>query len=79
ALEKVLPLKQILRVLQSKSNHKVPRTFFLDLLRKRMSPQDAEQQLDILIDWARYAEIFEYDDDRDELLLPEVAGGQVLQ
>lgn len=79
ALEKVLPLKQVLRVLQSKSNHKVPRTFFLDLLRKRMSPQDAEQQLDILIDWARYAEIFEYDDDRDELLLPEVAGGQVLQ
>jgi len=73
ALEKVLPLKQILRVLQSKSNHKVPRTFFLDLLRKRMSPQDAEQQLDILIDWARYAEIFEYDDDRDELFLPEVA------
>ncbi|MCR4428162.1 MAG: nitrate/sulfonate/bicarbonate ABC transporter ATP-binding protein [Caldiserica bacterium] len=79
ALEKVLHLKQILRVLQSKSNHKVPRTFFLDLLRKRMSPQEAEQQLDILIDWARYAEIFEYDDDRDELLLPEVVGGQVVE
>ncbi|ACK42050.1 MULTISPECIES: nitrate/sulfonate/bicarbonate ABC transporter ATP-binding protein [Dictyoglomus] len=73
AIEKVPFLKQIVKVLQSKSNHKVPRSFFLDLLKQHLSPQEAERELDILIDWGRYAELFEYDDDRDELYLPETS------
>lgn len=73
AIEKVPFLKQITKVLQSKSNHKVPKTFFLDLLRAHLSPQEAERQLDVLIDWGRYAELFEYDDDKDELYLPETS------
>jgi NitT/TauT family transport system ATP-binding protein len=73
AIEKVPFLKQIVKVLQSKSNHKVPRAFFLDLLRKNLTPKEAERQLDTLIDWGRYAELFEYDDDKDELYLPETS------
>ncbi|PMQ01904.1 MAG: nitrate ABC transporter ATP-binding protein [Dictyoglomus sp. NZ13-RE01] len=72
ALEKVPFLKQIVRVLQSKSNHKAPRDFFLDLLKQHTSAQEAEKQLDLLIDWGRYAELFEYDDNKDELYLPEI-------
>ena len=71
SIEKVPFLKQIVKVLQSKSNHKVPRPFFLDLLKQHFAPKEAERQLDVLIDWGRYAELFEYDDDRDELYLPE--------
>jgi NitT/TauT family transport system ATP-binding protein len=73
AIEKVPFLKQIVKVLQAKSNHKVPRAFFLDLLRKNLTPKEAERQLDTLIDWGRYAELFEYDDDKDELYLPETS------
>ncbi len=72
AIEKVPFLKQIIRVLQSKSNHKAPRDFFLDLLKQHLSAQEAEKQLDVLIDWGRYAEIFEYDDNKDELYLSEI-------
>jgi NitT/TauT family transport system ATP-binding protein len=73
AIEKVPFLKQIVKVLQAKSNHKVPRAFFLDLLRKNLTPKEAERQLDTLINWGRYAELFEYDDDKDELYLPETS------
>jgi NitT/TauT family transport system ATP-binding protein len=73
AIEKVPFLKQIVKILQAKSNHKVPRAFFLDLLRKNLTPKEAERQLDTLIDWGRYAELFEYDDDKDELYLPETS------
>lgn len=73
AIEKVPFLKQIVKILQAKSNHMVPRSFFLDLLRKNLTPKEAERQLDTLIDWGRYAELFEYDDDKDELYLPETS------
>ncbi|WP_206795750.1 nitrate/sulfonate/bicarbonate ABC transporter ATP-binding protein [Amycolatopsis sp. MtRt-6] len=35
--------------------------FFLDLLRRGFSTEDAQQQLDTAIDWGRYAELFDYD------------------
>jgi len=77
AIEKVPFLKQIVRILQSKSNHKASRTFFLDLLKQHLLAQEAEKQLDVLIDWGRYAEIFEYDDNKDEIYLPEVPLAEV--
>ncbi|MEY9895108.1 NitT/TauT family transport system ATP-binding protein [Catenulispora sp. MAP5-51] len=45
--------------------------FFLDLLRRGFSAEEARRQLDIAIDWGRYAELFEYDAERGELLLEE--------
>lgn len=41
--------------------------FFLDLLRRGFGPQDAQRQLDIAIDWGRYAELFDYDTDTDQI------------
>ncbi|WP_280269826.1 nitrate/sulfonate/bicarbonate ABC transporter ATP-binding protein [Nocardia wallacei] len=40
-------------------------SFFLDLLRRGFSPDDARRQLDIAIDWGRYAELYDYDADDD--------------
>ncbi|MFE6857308.1 nitrate/sulfonate/bicarbonate ABC transporter ATP-binding protein [Nocardia sp. NPDC057668] len=37
--------------------------FFLDLLRRGFSAEDARRQLDIAIDWGRYGELFDYDTD----------------
>lgn len=41
--------------------------FFLELLRRHFSADEARNQLDIALDWGRYAELYEYDADHDEL------------
>jgi NitT/TauT family transport system ATP-binding protein len=41
--------------------------FFLDLLRRGFGPEDARRQLDIAIDWGRYAELYDYDTDSDRI------------
>jgi len=41
--------------------------FFLDILQKGFSPQDAQQQLDTAIGWGRYAELFDYSADTDQI------------
>ncbi|QIS12071.1 MULTISPECIES: AAA-associated domain-containing protein [Nocardia] len=42
-------------------------SFFLDLLRRGFSPDDARRQLDLAIDWGRYAELYDYDTDSDQI------------
>jgi NitT/TauT family transport system ATP-binding protein len=41
--------------------------FFRDVLRRGFSATDAQQQLDIAVDWGRYAELFVYDTGTDQL------------
>ncbi|MET8848593.1 nitrate/sulfonate/bicarbonate ABC transporter ATP-binding protein [Amycolatopsis sp. NPDC004625] len=43
--------------------------FFLDLLRRGFSPEDAQQQLNTAIDWGRYAELFDFDTDTGQITL----------
>jgi NitT/TauT family transport system ATP-binding protein len=43
--------------------------FFLDLLRRSFSEDEALTQIELAIDWGRYAELYEYDSDRDVLRL----------
>jgi NitT/TauT family transport system ATP-binding protein len=70
-LENVFLIKQIVRVLKSKANKRISEDFFHDILERRLTRSEAEKQLDILIDWGRYAELFTYDDETDELILEE--------
>lgn len=41
----------------------------LDVLRRGFSAQEARSQLDTAIDWGRYAELYDYDSDDEELTL----------
>jgi NitT/TauT family transport system ATP-binding protein len=43
--------------------------FFLDMLRSGFSEDRAHQQLDLAIDWGRYAELYEFDADTGQLKL----------
>lgn len=70
-LNNVFLIRQILRVLKSKANKRISKEFFLDILERKLSPEEAEKELDILIDWGRYAELFSFDDETDELFLEE--------
>lgn len=65
----VQELGRMVAVLQSKANHRMPREFFLDLLERRYGPAEAERQLETLIDWGRYAELFAYDEASRTLFL----------
>jgi NitT/TauT family transport system ATP-binding protein len=62
-------IKAILRALQATADGTLREGFFLDLLRRGFSADEARRQLDIAIDWGRYGELFEYDAEDGELVL----------
>ena len=43
---------------------------FRDRLHDHFSPQEAERQLATALDWARYGEVFDFDPDAEEFVLP---------
>jgi len=73
AVENVLLLRQIVRALQSKSDHTVPEDFFHDTLDEVFSEEETVRQLETAITWGRYAEIFDFDSTRRRFTLPESA------
>jgi NitT/TauT family transport system ATP-binding protein len=58
----------IYETLQRDEDRRVDRDYFLDKLREEVG-DFAEDQLDIAISWGRFAELFAYDKDTDELFL----------
>jgi NitT/TauT family transport system ATP-binding protein len=55
--------------LLAKADRRLPASFFLGLLEQRFSAAEARRQLDTAIDWGRYAELFGFEDDTDELFI----------
>ncbi len=51
------------RVLDERASHTAPKSRFLDELEDHMAPEAAEQTIRALVSWARYAELFAYDDE----------------
>jgi NitT/TauT family transport system ATP-binding protein len=59
----------IRRILDERASHAAPKSRFSDELEDYMTPEAAEQTLRAVLSWARYAEIFAYDDDRSAFSL----------
>jgi NitT/TauT family transport system ATP-binding protein len=74
ALKNVPALAQILSVLRSKANHRMPREFFLDIFEGRFGLEEAVEQLDTLVDWGRFAEVLAYDEHNHMLFLETAVG-----
>ncbi|MCL6562214.1 MAG: AAA-associated domain-containing protein [Firmicutes bacterium] len=67
-----IPLFRLIqRVLHTKANHRMGKDFFLDVLEGHFSPQEAERQLNAAINWGRYADLFHYDPDSEQLYWAE--------
>ncbi len=66
-------IKRIVGELGEEEDHRVGRETMLGLLEDSFSPQESERQLDTAVDWARYAELFDYDPDANEFFLSEGA------
>ena len=52
----------IRRILDERPSHRAPRSRFSEELEDHMSEEAAEQTLRAVISWARYGELFAYDD-----------------
>jgi len=73
ALERVPLVRRVHRALEHSADGALREGFFLDLLNRHFSVEEARAQLDTAIDWGRYAELFEYNSGRGEIMLPEPA------
>jgi NitT/TauT family transport system ATP-binding protein len=62
-------IKAIVSGLRATADGTLREGFFLDLLRRGFSGDEARKQLDIAIDWGRYGELFEYDAESGQLVL----------
>jgi NitT/TauT family transport system ATP-binding protein len=62
-------VRAVVQALAATEDHTLRAGFFLDLLRRGFSSAEARSQLDTAIDWGRYAELYDFDSDDDELTL----------
>jgi NitT/TauT family transport system ATP-binding protein len=63
----------IRRVLDDRASHQAPATRFRDELEDFMSEPYAEETMDAVVSWGRYAEIFAYHEDDDRFSLDDPA------
>ena len=64
-----LPLVAEIRRALSSSGGRVSRQEFVEKLQEHFSPAEAERQVSTALDWARYAELFDFDPDSEEFVL----------
>jgi NitT/TauT family transport system ATP-binding protein len=69
ALQHASLLQQMYSALEKKSNHTMPLEFFRDLLDERFAQVEVDHQIETALLWGRYAEIFTYDPETDQLHL----------
>jgi NitT/TauT family transport system ATP-binding protein len=67
---------RIRRVLQERPGQRAPRLRFEQELEDSLSDGAAEETLDTVISWGRYAEIFSYNDHTETFSLEDVEGAQ---
>ena len=73
-LSNVTLMQQIRNALERKSDRAVPLEFFRDILDEHLPDEEAQRQIETVLNWGRYAEIFTYDSATDRLLLDEPSG-----
>jgi NitT/TauT family transport system ATP-binding protein len=57
----------IVQGIKQKSDGRIPKEFLLDILDEHFSASESERQFQTLVDWGRYAQLFEYDADEERL------------
>jgi NitT/TauT family transport system ATP-binding protein len=61
AADRIPLIRQIVRSLESKSDHSMPDEFFRDMLEEHFSQEETGRQLETAVNWGRYAELFDHD------------------
>jgi NitT/TauT family transport system ATP-binding protein len=61
----------VVEILHKKKNGKVGKEFFIDILDEHFSNVEAENQFETLLTWGRYAQLFDYDSNEENLVRVE--------
>jgi NitT/TauT family transport system ATP-binding protein len=69
ARERAPLVRAIWKALEQTQDGNLGEGFFLDLLRRGFSEEEARQQLRIAVDWGRYGELFDFDVNTGQLTL----------
>jgi NitT/TauT family transport system ATP-binding protein len=69
ALKHVNLLQKMKSALESRSDHKMPLEFFHDILDEHFTETDVVKQIETALNWGRYAGIFNYDAETENLVL----------
>ncbi len=73
ALKNIAILRLIENTLHAKRDHAIGEEFFRDILDEHFSSDEVERQFDTVLNWGRYAEIFDYDSETGRLFHREDA------
>jgi NitT/TauT family transport system ATP-binding protein len=71
ALQHVTILKQIDSILKRKADHSINDEFFHDILDEHFAEDEVQRQFETAMNWGRYAEIFDYDREKNLLIQAE--------
>ncbi len=78
SLDRAPLVRTIYRALRGSLDGTLPAGFFTDILRTSFSEEESATQFDIAINWGRYAELYAFDSERDEVTREEQGIGATL-
>ncbi len=77
-LDRAPLVRTIYRALQATDDGTLPAALFTDILRASYSEEDAAGQLDVAVNWGRYAELYDYDAARGQIIREEQGIGATI-
>lgn len=75
-IRQVPMIRWILNLLAIADDHELEWDVVQSALEPEFLPEDAETQIEIVVNWGRYAELFSYDDDKASIYLETVSRGE---
>jgi len=71
-------VRTIYRGLRASQDDTLPAALFTDILRTSYSEEDSARQLDVAVNWGRYAELYDYDAARGQIIREEQGIGATI-
>ncbi len=71
-------VRAIYRNLRATQDDSLPAGYFIDILRARYSEEESARQLDVAVNWGRYAELYDYDAARGQIIREEQGIGATI-
>ena len=78
SLERAPLVRAIYRSLRATQDDSLPAGYFIDILRASYNEEDAARQLDVAINWGRYAELYDFDAARGQIIREEQGIGATI-
>ena len=69
-------MSTVVEALRQKRDGRIGKDFLVDILDEHFSASEAERQFETIVDWGRYAQLFEYDADEERLYAVEAEAAE---